>query len=684
MDNSTRKKRKIPGTAANDDSRISASKRQRKDNHTPSVSSRPPEPKTHYNKRKGRKESQKVLKKGEMADDEPTNPELPDSKVSQSHSGRDTIKAAQKDSEVEVKSDDEFFQSIYLMRQGIMNNERVSARDQVVSPIAYTRFGRLAKDGNVAQSDEQVHLESFFMNHSGTGGMTLRDVENRFNFIEKLGDWRQLSLILRLNLIESVQQVEAYKDTDTKKTRWDIAKQKASKLRIDFEGAQVLLKNPRNWGNHNKSTINTRDERIGDGDKHGASRAGRPMSPRETPAATSLRGRTQRTGTRPVVPPAKDPASWENLRFTAEKEQEFQDLLAMDKIEDVDEKREESKRGHYQAEEYCFLFRWMEAVEAKASSTDKAKVQWTAASLATITQLERAYKRFFTEFEFADGTKRTMCRKGPAIFRALKRVGTDVSSSSALVAKFAKFFPGTKKESTSVLRLVRDNRGKKVGNGAEGEDGKSDTKIGGTSKVEKFEIGAGREGQGDEVDSGENEGGLGSHPLSSSEKEESHEDDEKDDDKPEYNKAGRRTTSRKTPNKEIPKEDSDDEVSSSELDSDPDVNDKKKRVKAKLEAERRAEEKEKKEEADYARELARRKQFNRNPTKKVKEVKADEAVFQGQDKNEGQEQEEGKDEVKDQIKDEDEDEDEEKNKQGLVQEEDADANNGSVYGEEEL
>lgn len=136
-------------------------------------------------------------------------------------------------------------------------------------------------------------------------------VEPYDNIDDKLGEWSQLSLIMRLNLIESLHQVEkagAIKFDENidkifgdgeeaqEQTWWTETKTEAKRLRISCERSQALCKDPRNWSKYQKSPSRPRggskkggnDGNDGDnGDGHGKGKGKGPVTGKPRASATT-------------------------------------------------------------------------------------------------------------------------------------------------------------------------------------------------------------------------------------------------------------------------------------------------------------------------------------------------------------------------------------------------------------
>lgn len=354
-----------------------------------------------------------------------------------------------------VKDESDYISDAYLAQLGLINNYRIAQLDENFSQITYTRID-YHEDKGVKQTEKQAQFESFFMEMDPNNGeLTSTIARLRVEFVkpyddidDKLGEWSRLSLIMRLNLIESLQQVEKageikfdedidrrYGDgEEAREQKWWIeTKDSARRIRISCERSQILCKDPKNWSKYKPHGLRRGGE---DGTRHGKGKGKTTGKPRAPPG-------TQETGTTPfTTPAAKKVSLWENLDFPPEKEEEFKMLLALDGIEDIDPTRQpESKvREHYAGEEYRFFFRWMEAKD------NGGKTKWAEGTPAC-DQLERAHKHFFTNYPFEDKTQ-SKTRKGRAILRALTAKNL---TNAAVKDKFAKFFP----EDTKMKGVVK-------------------------------------------------------------------------------------------------------------------------------------------------------------------------------------------------------------------------------------
>ncbi|QDS73848.1 hypothetical protein FKW77_006664 [Venturia effusa] len=374
--------------------------------------------------------------------------------------------AGQPDMEMaEVEEDAEadegnYIHDAYVARVGLINGCRIARLDANDSKLASTRIYHHEHKG-VKQTVEQVRLESFFMTlDTGNGylkstnaGLRVQFVEPYDNIDEKLGEWSQMFLIMRLNLLESLQQVDRVGtikfdgnvdkimgdgEEPHEQRLWKETKKEAKRLRLSLERAQILLKDPINWSKYEKGPDRhpVGSKKDGNVEKDGNDGQERvkdtiKQKPRVKPPPSAARQSSAGTAAF-TTPAAKSIASWEDLRFPPEKEKEFQMLLASEKIGDIDSTRQPDPhvREHYAGEEYRFLYRWMEAKD------DGGRTRWVDHQPAC-EQLELAHKHFFTNYPFEGGTQ-SKTRKGRAILRALAAAS---DTNAAVREKFARFAP---------------------------------------------------------------------------------------------------------------------------------------------------------------------------------------------------------------------------------------------------
>ncbi|KAE9993884.1 hypothetical protein EG327_002791 [Venturia inaequalis] len=380
-------------------------------------------------------------------------------------------------------SDSDYIRDAYSARLGLINNVRISQYDEKFSQIAYTRID-YREDKGAGQTEKQAQFESLFMKMDpDDGGLTSTIARLRVEFVkpyddinDRLGEWSQLSLIMRLNLVESLQQVEKAGEIkfdenidrrlgDGEEAReqkgWIKTKDIARRLRISCERTQILCKDPKNWSQYKTHQSKSRQvSKKGEDDSagHGKGKGLAIGKPRVKPQTSATKGPTgtQGTGTTPfTTPAAKKVSLWENLKFPTAKEEEFKGLLASDEIEDIDPTRQPKLeyREHYAGEEYRFLYRWMEA------KNDGGKTKWADGTPAC-DQLERAHKHFFTEYPFDDKTQ-SKTRRGRAILRALTAIHV---SNAAVKEKFAVFFSkGTVKKESKIAEQVEEGSAEESG-----------------------------------------------------------------------------------------------------------------------------------------------------------------------------------------------------------------------------
>jgi hypothetical protein len=314
----------------------------------------------------------------------------------------------------------------HAARLGLLNSVRITTRSNFEgnSRAITLRIGDKRNGaGNFLQDMEAQQMESFFMElMSDTTKLTLADADNRVNYVKpymrmnsKLKDWRKLSLIMRLNLIESLLEIEkagslksgkaapaqdaAQKKTDAvqEKESWKKLQEAAGHIKYECVRAQIVLNDPKDWEEHEARNDTSRvnpDEPL----CLRPQASGEATNPHREPAAL---GPPKKSAVS-TKPETKKPAPEKKTSglnpdpelppFTDE-QQKFFDSLVADKERDSDkpEGKTASTRAAYKQVEIDFCKKFV-----KAKNESGAQI-WGATSDA-MKALSRAHRRWFTNY----------------------------------------------------------------------------------------------------------------------------------------------------------------------------------------------------------------------------------------------------------------------------------------------
>ncbi|QDS73850.1 hypothetical protein FKW77_006685 [Venturia effusa] len=376
----------------------------------------------------------------------------------------------------------DFFKDLYHTRFGLLNLGRL-AMDTRDDP-AYTIHPEKTK---VKQTDTQKQLQSFFRQYPD-----IRNAKRRLEFIKPYMDrtqkdkkkrWSALSLIMRLNLIASIREVENIKHGKGK--TWEDLCREAKTIRVQCENAQYHMKDPWDWEQYNESkglphheiceVDKSLDEQLDDGllalGGYGPNGEDEDDGDKEEEedAKSTIHSQPQTK--------ANAPFKWEHFTFTPTHQTAFNALCHQNPIPDVAPNRKPDK-GQWKAEEFRFGYEWM---TFKGPSAD-----WKGNS-ADVSEIGLAHKAFFTDFEFRDGKRKSLCRGGRAIVRQLRKAGGEgfVRWLSRTEGKGR----GRRSDRVGVDIVVDDEGGENEGGDKEGGDDEGGDDKGGDDERGDDEVG---------------------------------------------------------------------------------------------------------------------------------------------------------------------------------------------------
>lgn len=358
-------------------------------------------------------------------------------------------------------------------RFGVINHVQLPTRPPYDNVFHDVPFGN--EDLLEAETEEeQVPVVDCFFQALNAKDATIS--QSRLNFVkpyidENAEEWSSLSLVMRLNLIQGLDQFKQLKNPKAKGPS-KTAKEYQEKL----EYAQGILRNPRNWSAYNKKYKMTLDG-SGDTQSDGEDDEGGQDANASGPSTTKPSTKSLKKPREPKRPDAgqgsttivaKDPkvvANWKDWRFSPAKEKELVSLLAKEEIVDSYPDREATPpKEHYTCEEYGFLYRWLNAKHTKGT---KYGEQSSAMKLMAM-----AFKQFFTDFWFSDGRTRSLCRTGRSIMKNLRR--DDGGSKASYDEVFKTFFPKTKRDVAAVATAAAAQVGSEDEESEDEEEGKGE------------------------------------------------------------------------------------------------------------------------------------------------------------------------------------------------------------------
>lgn len=312
----------------------------------------------------------------------------------------------------------DFFEKLYHARYGLLTSIRLPTKpDPRYKDSLYESWRDHTVEGEIEQTEEQQQLESFFQHDLGTwdANERLKFVKAHLNPDQKQAakKWSDLSLPMRLNLIQSLQEIERKKSVEEKAV-WKILRGDALTTRTKCEKAQSHLIQPSTWDTNTKSKVTHRKPH-------------RPL-PRETLAdklrndkllaLADINSSPTAQNQHPIPDPStKSTIKFDHITFTSPQTHLFNTLLSQSPVPDLDPNRTRIKPP-WRPEEFHFCYRWM---LAKGDSVD-----WRNDKAQGRVDLEMAHKTFFTNFLFegAKGGKTVSLRRGgAAIVRKLKEKG---------------------------------------------------------------------------------------------------------------------------------------------------------------------------------------------------------------------------------------------------------------------